>query len=109
MAASSGSAALAGPAGLSPTPCRSRDRLFRHRRGPCPSAGRDKCRRTYCHRARSRRWSTSHALSTCLLDPVVGPAGRIPAVPHLGDDALKTGLAGMLVHLAAIDLEALTE
>ena len=47
------------------------------------------------------------ALSTCLLDPIVGPACRISAIPDLGDDALKTGLAGLLVHLAAIDLEAL--
>jgi hypothetical protein len=47
------------------------------------------------------------ALAAGHLHPVISPAGRIVAVAHLRDGGLKAGLADVLVHLAAIDLEAL--
>ena len=46
------------------------------------------------------------SLHTGYLEPVTAAAGWIPAITHLGDDALETNLAGLLVHLAAVDLEA---
>jgi hypothetical protein len=49
------------------------------------------------------------ALSAGFLDPIVGPTGRVAAISYLRDDTLKASLASMLVHLATIDLEALTE
>ena len=49
------------------------------------------------------------ALGAGFLDPVVAAAGMIAAVADLGDDALEPDLAGMRVHLAAVDLEALAE
>jgi hypothetical protein len=44
-------------------------------------------------------------LGAGLLDPIVGPSGRIFAVSHFGNDALKARLASVLVHLLAVDLE----
>jgi hypothetical protein len=49
------------------------------------------------------------ALRAGFLDPIIRSAGRVFAVSHLGNDALKPGLAGVLLHLSAIDLEALAE
>src|SRR5713226_10764172 len=47
------------------------------------------------------------ALGAGFLHPIVDPARDVSAIAHLRDDALKARLAGVLVHLAAIDLEAL--
>ena len=44
-----------------------------------------------------------------LFHPVVAAPGMILAVADLGDDAFQPDLAGMGVHLAAVDLEALAE
>src|SRR5437764_15438346 len=49
------------------------------------------------------------ALSARLLDPIVRAACGISAIPHFGDDTFEPRLAGVLVHLAAINLKALTE
>src|ERR1700726_4037303 len=49
------------------------------------------------------------ALGAGFLDPIVGPTSWVAAISYLRDDALKARLANMLVHLATIDLEALTE
>src|ERR1700675_4106840 len=46
---------------------------------------------------------------TGLFHPIVDATRDRPAVADLRDDALKTSLAGVLVHLATIDLEALAE
>src|ERR1700680_1770167 len=46
---------------------------------------------------------------TGLFHPIVDATRCVPAVADLRDDALKTSLAGVLVHLATIDLEALAE
>ena len=43
------------------------------------------------------------------LDLDVAATRDVGAVAHLGDDAFQPELAGMLVHLLAIDLEAVTE
>src|SRR5450631_4826377 len=48
-------------------------------------------------------------LGTGLFHPIVDATRDIPAVAHLRDDALKASLAGMLVHLGTIDLEAIAE
>src|SRR5712671_7783551 len=48
-------------------------------------------------------------LGTGLFHPIVDSARDVPAVADLRDNALKAGLAGVLVHLATIDLEALAE
>jgi hypothetical protein len=47
------------------------------------------------------------ALSAGLLHPCAAAAGSIGAVADLRYDALKSGLARMLVHLRAVDFEAL--
>jgi len=39
--------------------------------------------------------------------PIIDTTRNVPAVADLRDDAFKTSLAGVLVHLATIDLEAL--
>jgi len=49
------------------------------------------------------------ALAACHLNPVIAAPGLISAVADLGDDALEPDLAGLLVHLAAVDLETLAE
>ena len=49
------------------------------------------------------------ALGAGFLGPIVGAAGTISAVAQLRDDTFEAGLAGVLVHLASIDFEALTE
>jgi hypothetical protein len=49
------------------------------------------------------------ALGTGCLDPIVSAAGVIAAVPDLGDDAFEPDLAGMLEHLAAVDLKTFAE
>src|ERR1700733_13323013 len=49
------------------------------------------------------------ALGASDFDPVIRSAARIVAVPHLRDYALKSRLAGVLEHLAAVDVEALAE
>jgi hypothetical protein len=51
----------------------------------------------------------SLSLSAGLFDPIIGPSGWISTVANLGYDALKTSLAGVRVHLAAIDFKALAE
>src|SRR5712691_989165 len=48
-------------------------------------------------------------LGTGLFHPIVDSTRDVPAVADLRDDALKARLAGVLVHLAAIDPEALAE
>src|SRR6266851_9380086 len=49
------------------------------------------------------------ALGAGFLQPIVDATRDVLAVADLRDDALKSSLAGVLVHLAAIDLEALAE
>jgi len=49
------------------------------------------------------------SLGTGLFHPIVDSTRDVPAVADLRDDALKAGLAGVLVHLATIDLEAVAE
>jgi hypothetical protein len=49
------------------------------------------------------------ALLAGFLDPVVAAAGNVAAVADLGDDALEADLAGMRIHLAAVDLKAFAE
>src|ERR1700681_1637132 len=48
-------------------------------------------------------------LGACLFHPIVAAPELISAVAGLGEDTLAAGLAGVLVHLASIDLEALAE
>src|SRR4051812_27749790 len=49
------------------------------------------------------------ALGAGLLDPVVASAGRVEAIPYLRDNALQADLAGVGIHVRAVDLEALAE
>jgi hypothetical protein len=49
------------------------------------------------------------ALGAGLLDPVVASAGGVGAVTHLRDNSLQPDFAGVGVHLAAVDIEALAE
>ena len=49
------------------------------------------------------------ALLAGFFDPDVAATGDLGAVAHFGDDAFKAKLAGMLVHVLAIDLEAVAE
>jgi hypothetical protein len=46
------------------------------------------------------------ALGGGFLDPVGAAPGKMPAIAHLGDDALQPDLAGVGDHLLAFDLEA---
>src|SRR5260221_11763741 len=46
------------------------------------------------------------ALGAGFLHPIVDPARDVSAIAHLRDDALKARLAGVLVHLVAVDLAA---
>src|SRR6267154_1290675 len=48
-------------------------------------------------------------LGTGLFHPTIDSARDVAAVADLRDDALKAGLACVLVHLATVDLEALAE
>jgi hypothetical protein len=48
-------------------------------------------------------------LGTGLFHPIVDATRNVMAVANLRDDALQSGLTGVLVHLATIDLEALAE
>ena len=49
------------------------------------------------------------ALRAGFLDPVIQSAGRVFAVSHLRNNALKAGTADVLVHLLTVDLETLAE
>src|SRR5712675_688931 len=53
----------------------------------------------------------SHCLTlgTGLFHPIVDATRDVMAVANLRDDALKTSLTGVLIHLGAIDLEALAK
>src|SRR5215207_8880145 len=46
-------------------------------------------------------------LGAGLLDPVVASARAVAAVSYLRDDTFEPDRAGVLVHLGAVDLEAL--
>jgi hypothetical protein len=66
------------------------------------------CLERIIHQFSSDRWSLRGNSSGQGKDVCV-TIGPILAVAHLGNHALETGLAGVLEHLTAINVEALTE
>src|SRR5450755_3636968 len=90
--------------------CQSRGRPCRRRPALCPSAGRVKGPVPLVAVEREPGDGKRLTHGTGLFHPIVDATRDVPsAVADLRDDALKTSLAGVLVHLATIDLEGLAE